>query len=78
MDRQYVSTAPNYQIILYLKVFMKFKTPFWSKPSDANPRPIKYGPYWPNNPQWEEMDTYEKEKMGATGITDKHLKQVNH
>ena len=58
-------------------MFMKFKTPFWSKPSDTNPRPIKYGPYRPNNPQWEDMDTYETEKMGATGITDQHLKQVN-
>lgn len=59
------------------KVFLKFKTPFWSKSENNLASPIKYGPLGATkNMSWADFDQFKDQKMGATGITDHHLKQI--
>jgi len=48
------------------KVFMKFKTPFWSKSSNNKAKPIMYG----------DPKDFPGKRMGGTGITDNHLEQI--
>ena len=60
---------------IFLQVFLKFKTPFWAKKKNNLAEPILYGKL-SEGP--EEQENQEKRpKMGGTGKTDGHLRQVN-
>jgi len=48
------------------KVFMKFKTAFWSKSSNNKAKPILYG----------DPKDFPNKRLGGTGITDNHLEQI--
>ena len=68
---------------ILLQVFLKFKTPFWAKKENNLAEPILYGKlpvekkYTSSSWTIKNNDLEEKPKMGATGKTDGHLKQVN-
>ena len=59
---------------ILLQVFLKFKTPFWAKKENNLAEPILYGKL----PSSTKKNNQEKKpKMGASGRTDGHLKQVH-
>lgn len=49
---------------IWFQIFLKFKSPFWSKKENNNALPILFGKYDGTK------------KLGATGISDKHLRTV--
>ena len=63
---------------ILLQIFLKFKTPFWTRKENNLAEPIVLGKLpisnqnssiWMNNKE-------NQQKTGAIGITDGHLKQV--
>ena len=66
---------------ILLQVFLKFKTPFWAKKENNLAEPILYGKLPAeklyNSSSTKKNNQEKKPKMGASGRTDGHLKQVH-